>query len=141
MSDFNYKLRLLNYITTFICACGRNKQNSGHKNNGYLITSSWRDPSWSFSCSDPSLAYTSHSSHVYADTEYNIQEMKFINYDYPDVTGLTSPQLELIAQGIAACSLKNSLKYIWVMREEKGIGKEEAQRVLEKYGLADIQVK
>jgi len=67
--------------------------------------------------------------------------MKFINYDYPDVTGLTSPQLELIAQGIAACSLKNSLKYIWVMREEKGIGKEEAQRVLEKYGLADIQVK
>jgi len=56
------------------------------------------------------------------------------------VAGLTSRQLELIAQGIAASSLKHSLNKIWVKKEEKGIGKKETERVLYKHGLTNITV-
>eukprot|EP00345_Euplotes_harpa_P015482 CAMPEP_0168341308 /NCGR_PEP_ID=MMETSP0213-20121227/14597_1 /TAXON_ID=151035 /ORGANISM="Euplotes harpa, Strain FSP1.4" /LENGTH=116 /DNA_ID=CAMNT_0008347741 /DNA_START=1064 /DNA_END=1414 /DNA_ORIENTATION=+ len=74
------------------------------------------------------------------DIDYKTQELNFRNNCYPDVVGLTSPQLELIAQGIAASSLKHSLKRILVMKEKKGIGKKETERVLNKHGLTNITV-
>jgi len=75
------------------------------------------------------------------DIDYNIQEMGFYNDYYPSVVGLTSPQLELIAQGIAASSLKHSLKEIDVDRESMGIGKKKTERVLKKHGLTKITVR
>mmetsp|Transcript_42452 Transcript_42452/g.49533 ORF Transcript_42452/g.49533 Transcript_42452/m.49533 type:complete len:115 (-) Transcript_42452:127-471(-) len=73
--------------------------------------------------------------------DYKIKNMSFYNWCHPSVAGLTSRQLELIAQGIAASSLKHSLKEIWVMKEKKrGIGKKETERVLYKHGLTKITV-
>mmetsp|Transcript_42403 Transcript_42403/g.49454 ORF Transcript_42403/g.49454 Transcript_42403/m.49454 type:complete len:99 (-) Transcript_42403:59-355(-) len=75
------------------------------------------------------------------DIEYAIRKLKFDNNYYPKVTGVTCPQLELIAQGIAASSLKHSLKEVWVKREKHGIGKKEADRILEKHGLTNVKAK
>mmetsp|Transcript_42451 Transcript_42451/g.49531 ORF Transcript_42451/g.49531 Transcript_42451/m.49531 type:complete len:114 (-) Transcript_42451:649-990(-) len=72
--------------------------------------------------------------------DYKIKNMSFYNWCHPSVAGLTSRQLELIAQGIAASSLKHSLNKIVVEKKGPGIGKKETERVLYKHGLTKITV-
>jgi len=74
------------------------------------------------------------------DEGYKLADLGFRNDFYPKLKGLTSSQLELIAQGVARSPLKKSLKQMWVMPEDEGIGQKETLRVLKKYKLSHVVV-